>query len=104
MNRTLVLIMCDFLLLNLLALTRWDRIDADGDRRPSSELVVAGKPSSVRDDLVAALRQALGDEQAQREAISRRMSSETAARDASVAQLEERRRQLESTLGQARQS
>ncbi|HRI11619.1 MAG TPA: hypothetical protein PLX89_01330 [Verrucomicrobiota bacterium] len=102
MNRTLLLIMCDFLLLNLLALTRWDRSEPQVQR--PRELVIAGKTNTVRDDLVAALREALVDEQAQREVLSRKIASELAARESSVAQSEEKRRQLEATLAQTRQS
>jgi len=104
MNRTLLLIMCDFLLLNLLALTRWDQSGTETQRAPSGVLVAAGTVAGAREDLVATLRDALADEQAQRDALSRKMSSEVVAREASVAELEEKRRQLEAALAQTRQS
>lgn len=103
MNRTLLLIMCDFLLLNLLALTRWDKSEPEAQRVPPA-LPVAGPATSDREDLVATLRDALAEEQAQRAALSRKMSSEVGAREASVAQLEEKRRQLEAALAQTKQT
>ncbi|MFO1459990.1 MAG: hypothetical protein U1G08_11320 [Verrucomicrobiota bacterium] len=102
MNRTLLLILCDFLLLNLLALTRWDRSEPEPQPAPPSLPRTAA--ASPREDLVASLREALVQEQAQREALSRKLGSELGAREATVAQLEEKRRQLEATLGQTRQS
>ena len=34
MNRTLLLILCDFLLLNLLALTRWEKAEPSRPAQP----------------------------------------------------------------------
>ncbi|MFM7103273.1 MAG: hypothetical protein ACKO3N_19150, partial [Verrucomicrobiota bacterium] len=96
MNRTLLLIICDFLLLNLLALTRWDAREPEKQRTPPAELVVSGAPG-VKDDLVASLREALAEEQARRETLGRQMGSEVAAREAAVAE-------LQNNLTQARQS
>lgn len=104
MNRTLLLIMCDFLLLNLLALTRWDKSEPDPAGPAPGLSTAATAATSGRDDLVATLKEALVQEQAQRDALSRKMSSEMGAREASVAQLEEKRRQLEAALNQTRQT
>jgi len=103
MNRTLLLILCDFLLLNLLALTRWDRSEPEPSRTPP-EPPASLAPASVQDDLVATLREALVQEQSQREAMSRKMSSEVTARETSLAQLEAQRQQLEATLATTRQT
>ncbi len=104
MNRTLLLIICDFLLLNLLALTRWEQSEPERQGLPPKELVAGGTATGARDDLVASLRETLVQEQEQREALTRQMSSEVAARDSSVARLEESRRRIESDLEKARQS
>lgn len=96
MNRTLLLIICDFLLLNLLALTRWDALEPEKQRTPPAELVVSGA-TGVKEDLVASLREALAEEQARRETLGRQMGSEAAAREAVVAE-------LQNNLTQARQS
>ena len=61
MNKTLLLILCDFLLLNLLALTRWDK-----NELPASP-TTAQQPVSAREDVVAALRLTLEEEKANRE-------------------------------------
>ncbi|MEN9676412.1 MAG: hypothetical protein RIS76_2308 [Verrucomicrobiota bacterium] len=104
MNRTLLLIMCDFLLLNLLALTRWDKSEPETQRSPPAVSAAAGTASGAREDLLASLRETLAEEQAQRDALNRRMSSEVATREASLTELEEKRRQLETALTQTRQT
>lgn len=101
MNRTLLLILCDFLLLNLLALTRWDRSEPEAQPAPPS---LPSAAAGAKEDLVATLREALVQEQAQREALNRKLGAELGAREATVAQLEEKRRQLEASLGQTRQT
>ena len=60
MNRTLLLIICDFLLLNLLALTRWDSAEPEASRQPPVP-AVAANPASASEDMVAAMRTALED-------------------------------------------
>ena len=64
MNKTLLLILCDFLLLNLLALTRWDK-----NELPASP-PTAQQPASAREDVVAALRLTLEEEKANREKLA----------------------------------
>ena len=64
MNKTLLLILCDFLLLNLLALTRWDK-----NELPASP-PAAQQPASAREDVVAALRLTLEEEKANREKLA----------------------------------
>ncbi|MFA9196451.1 MAG: hypothetical protein ACEQSM_02430 [Aliarcobacter sp.] len=70
MNKTLLLILCDFLLLNLLALTRWDKNDL-----PPPPLPLASQPTSAREDVVAALRLTLEEERANREKLARDLTS-----------------------------
>lgn len=110
MNRTLLLIICDFLLLNLLALTRWDNLESEPPREVAAT-VTAGAPRSADDDLVASLRDVLAEEQAKRQQLSEQLRSDVAARDASVSELEKQRqeldvqrRQLETNLTQTRQT
>jgi len=104
MNRTLLLILCDFLLLNLLALTRSDKGQQEAPKDPPAALTPAGKGSNAQEDLVESLRDALTEERIQRDALKRRLNSEVTARDQSLAQAEEKRRQLETDLTQTRQS
>lgn len=110
MNRTLLLIICDFLLLNLLALTRWDNLEPASQGEPPIATVGAGTPRSAEDDLVATLRDVLTEEKARREQISEQLRADVAARDASVAELDKQRRELdvqrkelETNLSQTRQ-
>ncbi|MEI7720942.1 MAG: hypothetical protein WCJ23_03080 [Verrucomicrobiota bacterium] len=70
MNKPLLLILCDFLLLNLLALTRWDKNDL-----PPPPLALASQPTSAREDVVAALRLTLEEERANREKLARDLTS-----------------------------
>ena len=69
MNKTLLLILCDFLLLNLLALSRWDRTE------PPTAPAVAARPASAQDDVVAALRLSLEEEKANREKLARDLAA-----------------------------
>lgn len=111
MNRTLLLIICDFLLLNLLALTRWDNQEPGPSRESPAAALAATAPRTAQDDLVASLREVLADERVKREKISEQLRSDVAARDASVAELakqradlEGERRQLEASLAETRQA
>ncbi len=88
MNRTLLLIICDFLLLNLLALTRWDAPDAEVPRETPAPLIATNVVSGVSEDLVVSMRVALEEERAAREQLTRQMAAEAAARNAAVGQLE----------------
>ncbi|NBR46010.1 MAG: hypothetical protein EBT68_02670, partial [Verrucomicrobia bacterium] len=69
MNKTLLLILCDFLLLNLLALSRWDRTE------PPTAPAVAARSASAQDDVVAALRLSLEEEKANREKLARDLAT-----------------------------
>ena len=103
MNRTLLLILCDFLLLNLLALSRWETVEPEASRQPPVP-AVAANAAATSEDLVASMRTALEEERAAREKLSEQMRSETASRDAAVRTLDSRRQELEAGLQQARQS
>src|SRR5476651_2063743 len=60
MNKTLLLIICDFLLLNLLALTRWERVEpARPTQAPVPEL--AANAVTKDQDLVETMRQSLAE-------------------------------------------
>lgn len=70
MNKTLLLILCDFLLLNLLALTRWDKNEVPA--APASLTVPA---PSAQDDVVSALRLSLEEERTNREKLARDLAT-----------------------------
>ena len=94
MNKTLLLILCDFLLLTLLALTRWE------DAKPSAPAAKAARPvaaapaqpqagegaATPEQDLVAVMKLSLEDEQARRDELSLTLSTTEAARTAAEAE------------------
>ena len=100
MNKTLLLIICDFLLLNLLALTRWEKAEpASAHRPPVPEM--GANVATKDDDLVAAMQTVLADERGAREALAEKLTStETtlAERERSLAQLQVERAELATTL------
>ena len=78
MNRTLLLILCDFLLLNLLALTRWETAEpARAKQAPVPEL--AANAPTKEQDLMAALRDSLADEKASRDQLVGKLQTSDAA-------------------------
>ena len=100
MNKTLLLIICDFLLLNLLALTRWEKAEpAPVNRPPVPEM--GANVATKDDDLVAAMQTVLVDERGAREALAEKLTateSTLAAREQSLTQLQAERTQLATTL------
>ncbi len=99
MNKTLLLVICDFLLLNLLALTRWEKAEP---LRPSHAPIpqqVSKGATNAENDLVETMRQSLADEQSNRT----RLASELAQRTQAIASLESEKSLLSSSL-QASQS
>lgn len=88
MNKTLLLILCDFLLLTLLALTRWE------DAKPSAPAAKAARPAAAalaqagegaatpEQDLVAVMKLSLEDEQARRDELAQTLDTTQAARTA----------------------
>lgn len=78
MNKTLLLILCDFLLLNLLALTRWEKAEpARAVQAPVPEL--AANAVTKDQDLVETMRQSLADESTQRQQLAEKLSASDAA-------------------------
>lgn len=96
MNRTLLLIICDFLLLNLLALTRWEKAEPPRAKQaPVPEL--AANAVSKDQDLVELMRQSLADEKAVRDELAQKLAasdSTLAAREQSLSQVQAERNRL----------
>lgn len=103
MNKTLLLIICDFLLLNILALTRWEKAEP---QRPAIEAAAPATASSanqpaINADMVELMRVSLEDERAAREALAAQLSNTTGTlseREKALAEAERQRRQLQSAL------
>lgn len=96
MNKTLLLIICDFLLLNLLALTRWEKAEpARAKQPPVPEL--SANAATKEQDLVAAMRESLVDEKTARDQLAERLSAtdaNLAAREQALAQAQSERGRL----------
>jgi hypothetical protein len=108
MNKTLLLIICDFLLLNLLALTRWE--DAEPARPQQAPVQAdpnAASPASKDQDLVDVMKLSLEDERAQREQLAQQLESTQQtlqSREQNLSQLQSERTQLSSSLAETQRN
>lgn len=103
MNKTLLLIICDFLLLNLLALTRWDKVEPAPARKPPVPEVSANA-ARQNQDLVDMMKLALEQEQATRNQLQQRLQfaeADSQTRAQTLAQLQAQKTQLEASLKQS---
>lgn len=101
MNKTLLLIMCDFLLLNLLALTRWEKAEPQRVAAPATAATAPAAAPQVQADLVELMRISLEDEKAARDQLAQQLASTQGTlteREKSVAQLAAQKGQLEGAL------
>jgi hypothetical protein len=100
MNKTLLLILCDFLLLNLLALTRWEKAEPARAKQPPVPELNANAATKDR-DLVDTMRESLVDEKAARDQLMEKLNSadaNLATREQSLTQLQNEKNQLTSKL------
>jgi X-X-X-Leu-X-X-Gly heptad repeat protein len=100
MNKTLLLFIVDFLFLNLIALTRWERAEPAQPRQPPVNEISANTVSKDQ-DLVEAMRQSLADEQLARQALEQKLSSADttlSARERSLGQLQAEGQKLTAQL------
>ena len=103
MNKTLLLIICDFLLLNLLALTRWEKAEP---QRATIEAAAAPSASAaaapvVNADMLELMRVSLEDEKAARDALAAQLSNTQGTlteREKALAQAEQQKQQLSGAL------
>lgn len=102
MNKTLLLIICDFLLLNLLALTRWEQVEPPKTPPPPAATVAqAGESVGPANELVEVMRLSLADEQAARDELRTQLSTTAEnlqQREKQVAGLEGERGKLQENL------
>jgi uncharacterized coiled-coil DUF342 family protein len=106
MNKTLLLIIVDFLFLNLIALTRWEKAEPVRPSKPPIPQIAANNTSSPDQDLVEVMKQSLADEQATRAQIAQQLQSTQATlqqHDQNLSQLQSEKTQLASTLGETQQ-
>lgn len=94
MNRSLLLVICDFLLLSLLALARFeDPVEADASMA-EAEVVAMSEDPLANDDLLDLLRAALEQEQNAQNELETRLSASEQARKATAQALADRRAEL----------
>ncbi len=100
MNKTLLLILVDFLLLNLLALTRWEK---PPEQPPAEARATPAETvrQVVEEDLVGALRLSLDEEREARDALSEQLAQtreELGSREETIAEREARLAALQADL------
>jgi X-X-X-Leu-X-X-Gly heptad repeat protein len=96
MNKTLLLILCDFLLLTLLALTRWEAAEPPRPKQPPVPELAANAVTKDQ-DIVEAMRESLADEKAVRDELAQKLASvdaTLAAREQSLTQVQAERARL----------
>lgn len=92
MNKTLMLVICDFLLLSMLAMARFDRPEA-----PPDPLAARGEAASEAAELIEVLELSLEAEMEQRTGLKEDLSETRADLEARAAELAEREAALEQT-------
>ncbi len=103
MNKTLLLIMCDFMLLNLLALTRWEQAEPPPRASAAPAAVNGAATPTPGDDMVALMKVSLEDEQAARAKLTANLESTNQAlaeKERRLAETNAAKGQLENNLAQ----
>jgi len=101
MNKTLLLIMCDFMLLNLLALTRWEKAEPAHTQLETAAPRAAANAPAVNADMVELMRVSLEDEKKSREQLASQLAAtqgNLSDREKNLAALQQQKGQLESSL------
>ncbi len=96
MNKTLLLIICDFLLLNLLALTRWEKAEPPRTQQPPVPEMSANAVTKEQ-DLVDTMRMSLTDERSAREELAQQLAAAgavLATREQTLAEVQAERARL----------
>lgn len=90
MNRTLLLILCDFLLLTLLALTRWETAEPERPPEPvATQIESEAGAATVADDIVSLMQLSLKEQAAEQAALAQRKAEREAQLAAEIAEREE---------------
>ncbi|HWY29137.1 MAG TPA: hypothetical protein VNX46_00195, partial [Candidatus Acidoferrum sp.] len=91
MNRSILIVICDFLLLSLLTFSTDINRMADENTQPPTKVVVAtNSPVNAGADLVAVMQRALQDERASREQLQQQLAQFRGATTQQQTQLGER--------------
>lgn len=103
MNRSILIVICDFLLVSLLAFSTVDiKNIADDAPPPAVSLEIKTNAPNSRQDLAAVMSQALKDERADRERLLGELASTRDSLTQQKALLEQRDQQLQNAQQQAR--
>ncbi len=101
MNKTLLLIICDFLLLNLLALTKWEKAAPPRASQVTAAQKAAATAPAVNADMVELMRISLEDEKSTRAQLTQQLTSaqgSLAEREKNLSALQQQKGQLENAL------
>jgi hypothetical protein len=101
MNKTLLLVICDFLLLNLLALTHWEKAEPPRVQAAAVAQKSHASEPSINADMVELMKVSLEDEKASREQLAAKLNATQGTlseKEKSVAQLAQQKTQLEGSL------
>ncbi len=101
MNKTLLLIMCDFLLLNLLALTRWEKAEPPSQQKVTAVKQAEASAPAINADMLELMRVSLEDEKSSREQLAAQLTttqSTLSEREQNIANLAQQKNQLEGAL------
>jgi hypothetical protein len=93
--------MCDFMLLNLLALTRWEKAEPQHTQLETAAPKSAVNAPAVNADMVELMRVSLEDEKASREQLAAQLASaqgSASEKEKNLAALQQQKGQLENTL------
>ena len=100
MNKTLLLFIVDFLFLNLIALTRWERAEPARPRQPPVNQISSNAVSKDQ-DLVEAMKQSLVEERLSRQSVEQKLQSADqtlTARERSLGQVQSESQKLTAQL------
>jgi hypothetical protein len=102
MNKTLLLVICDFLLLNILALTNWEKSEpARPQQAPVPAMASGGTAATTKSDMVDVMKLSLEDERAQREQMVQQLQTTQTSlqeREQNLTALQTEKTKLASTL------
>ncbi len=102
MNKTLLLVICDFLLLNILALTNWEKSEpARPQQAPVPAMASGGNTATTKTDMVDVMKLSLEDERVQREQMSQQLQttqSNLLEREQNLTALQTEKTKLATTL------
>ncbi|MDD3180710.1 MAG: hypothetical protein PHQ04_10205 [Opitutaceae bacterium] len=101
MNKTLLLIICDFLLLNLLALTRWEKAEPSHAQLTSAAPKAATADPAANAEMVELMRISLEDEKNTRDQLSQQLQitqADLQQREQSLTNAQQQQEKLQETL------